>query len=140
MLEVDVTKCTGCGDCAEACPFNAILLVGGKAKIEQSLCRLCNKCIAVCPEGAIGMVQEPVAAQSEFESQNAGVGFNESHEQPFRRNPSFAEGQKSGTTNPQQHFPFGQGRGLRRGGGRGRGFGQGFGMGRGGGRGRGRQG
>lgn len=135
MLEVDVTKCSGCGDCAVACPFNAILMVNGKANIEQSLCRLCNKCISVCPEGAIGMVQEPVTAQ------NANSAYNGPTERPSLGNPAFAGGQQNMPVNPRPQFPFGQGRGMRRGGGggRGRGFGQGLGMGRGGGKGRGRQ-
>ncbi len=141
MLQIDRAKCTGCGNCIEACPFNAISLVGAKAQIDQSLCRLCNKCISVCPEGAISVVQEPVAAQSEFESQNASSGFNRADGQPFRGNPAFADGQKNIPINPQPHFPLGQGQGMHRGGsgGRGRGFGQGLGMGRGGGRGRGRK-
>ncbi|GBE26649.1 ferredoxin [bacterium BMS3Bbin03] len=139
MLEVDATKCTGCGDCAEACPFNAIVFIGTKAKIEQSLCRLCNKCISACPEGAIGIVQEPVEAQSGFESQKENSGFNRAAEHSFRENPAFAGRQKNIPINPRPNSSFGQGQGMRRGGGGGSGgFGQGLGMGRGGG-GRGRR-
>ncbi len=141
MLEVDVTRCTGCGDCAEACPFNAIVLINAKAKIEQSMCRLCNQCIAVCPEGAIGIVQEPVSPQPVFDSQNANLNSNATAERPYRENPAFAYGQRNFPLNPQPPFPFGRGQGMRRGGGggRGRGLGQGFGTGRGSGKGRGRK-
>lgn len=50
---IDKNKCTGCGQCIEACPFDAISLVKGKAEIDASLCRSCNKCIRSCPVRAI---------------------------------------------------------------------------------------
>lgn len=48
-------KCTGCGECAEECPEEAI--DGGKRKIhviDEDLCESCGKCARVCPEEAIG--------------------------------------------------------------------------------------
>ncbi|NOY60053.1 MAG: 4Fe-4S dicluster domain-containing protein [Calditrichaeota bacterium] len=133
MLEVDTVKCTGCGNCIQACPFNAIALFEAKAKIDQSLCRLCNKCIQVCPEGAIGLVQNPVMADSEFDTQNNSTDQRESA-RPFCHHPFMDDQPKP--KSPQ--WPFHQGQGNCRG--RfGRGLGQGFGAGRGGGKGRGRR-
>ena len=49
-------KCTGCGICAENCPFNAIDMVEGKPEINAA-CKLCNICVKNCPEKAIIRLQ-----------------------------------------------------------------------------------
>ena len=51
-LKVDLDKCTGCGTCVLACPFGAIEIVDGKAKIYES-CVDCGACVDQCPEGAL---------------------------------------------------------------------------------------
>lgn len=47
-------KCTGCGDCVDECPEEAI---EGKSKfihmIDQDMCENCGKCVAACGEEAI---------------------------------------------------------------------------------------
>lgn len=47
-------KCTGCGDCVDECPEEAI---EGKSKfihmIDPDMCENCGKCAAACDEGAI---------------------------------------------------------------------------------------
>ena len=53
-VTVNAEKCVGCGNCASACPFNAIAIVGGKAKVDPALCRGCRICTNACPTGAIG--------------------------------------------------------------------------------------
>jgi len=50
---VDADLCIGCEACIESCPANAILLVDGKAIIQNKLCRNCRKCVRECPVGAI---------------------------------------------------------------------------------------
>ena len=50
---VDPGKCTGCGKCAEACPFGAIEIRDGVAIVNETLCRGCRACASVCPTGAI---------------------------------------------------------------------------------------
>ena len=50
---IDKTKCTGCGECIEVCPFKAISLKNGKAVIDYSKCNNCNVCIKSCPVNAI---------------------------------------------------------------------------------------
>ncbi|MCS7238129.1 MAG: 4Fe-4S binding protein [Thermoguttaceae bacterium] len=52
---VDLNKCSGCGDCRQACPTGAIEIVDGKAKIDESTCADCGACVDVCPTGAISL-------------------------------------------------------------------------------------
>ncbi|MBI5902652.1 MAG: DUF362 domain-containing protein [Deltaproteobacteria bacterium] len=49
---VDPSGCTACGECAIACPVDAID-VGAVAVINEAACIGCGHCIAACPEGTI---------------------------------------------------------------------------------------
>ncbi|MBN2380290.1 4Fe-4S binding protein [candidate division WOR-3 bacterium] len=49
--------CTGCGDCARRCSFNALAVVKNKVLVFRELCHACGVCAAVCPEKAIS--EEP---------------------------------------------------------------------------------
>lgn len=42
--------CAGFGDCAQACRFDAIELVGGTAKVNSDKCVGCTACVHVCPQ------------------------------------------------------------------------------------------
>lgn len=45
--------CSGCGDCVDYCPVQAIKLVGNKAVIEADKCINCKICISTCQQNAI---------------------------------------------------------------------------------------
>lgn len=49
----DETLCTGCGECAEACHYNAIAVVKDKVLIFNELCHSCGVCSYICPEKAL---------------------------------------------------------------------------------------
>ncbi|MBQ1689488.1 MAG: RnfABCDGE type electron transport complex subunit B [Lachnospiraceae bacterium] len=48
--------CMGLGSCVKVCPFDAIHIVNGVAKVDQEKCKACKKCIAVCPKHIIELV------------------------------------------------------------------------------------
>ena len=51
--EVEETRCTYCGRCAEVCQFHAIAVLGKKVLVFPQLCHGCGSCHRQCPEGAI---------------------------------------------------------------------------------------
>jgi len=58
MIFIDEGKCTGCGDCLEAClEQGALVLREGKAVINRELCTSCAACLPACSEGAIYEVE-----------------------------------------------------------------------------------
>jgi uncharacterized Fe-S center protein len=52
-LEIDTSKCMGCGKCREACAFHIPSIIEGKAHNTSKECMRCPVCIAVCPMKAI---------------------------------------------------------------------------------------
>lgn len=53
--KVDEEKCTGCENCVEECPVEAIKLVNNIAKVDPELCTDCRTCIDACPVEALTM-------------------------------------------------------------------------------------
>ncbi|WP_094227040.1 4Fe-4S binding protein [Methanolobus psychrotolerans] len=48
--------CTGCGQCVDTCPVEAISLDDeGVAVVDAELCVDCDKCVDVCPVEAISL-------------------------------------------------------------------------------------
>jgi MinD superfamily P-loop ATPase len=46
-------RCILCGDCVEACQFNALAVLGEEVHIFAELCHACGSCGLVCPTKAI---------------------------------------------------------------------------------------
>jgi uncharacterized Fe-S center protein len=61
---IDLSKCTGCGQCVEACPFKVLSLVEEKMVRDEEKCMNCNSCLYLCPEGVYSM---PPQAQERFQ-------------------------------------------------------------------------
>lgn len=50
---IDESTCTGCGECAKLCEFNALAVIGKKVLVFPELCHSCLGCQMICPEDAI---------------------------------------------------------------------------------------
>ena len=50
---VNSDLCTGCGECSQACQYNAIVNLKSKPLVFPELCHGCGGCIEICPEKAI---------------------------------------------------------------------------------------
>ena len=54
IINIDESKCTGCGLCVPSCPEGALQIIDGKARLISDLfCDGLGACIGECPEGAI---------------------------------------------------------------------------------------
>ncbi|GAB4435308.1 MAG: hypothetical protein Kow00120_02070 [Anaerolineae bacterium] len=56
IAEVDKARCAGCGQCAAACPYEAIELAAGVATVNGYRCKGCGTCAAACPNKAVTLV------------------------------------------------------------------------------------
>jgi heterodisulfide reductase subunit A len=70
VAQVDPDVCVGCGECAAACPFQAMEMVGKgkkkKARVITAACKGCGVCAGACPTGAVtpaGFTDEMILAQ-----------------------------------------------------------------------------
>lgn len=54
MPRIDRARCTGCKQCVETCPVDALSQVDGKAQLTRpEKCIYCLACEDICPQGAI---------------------------------------------------------------------------------------
>jgi len=45
--------CSGCGLCSKKCPYNAMKVEGGKARVDYGICTGCLECYFICPNKAL---------------------------------------------------------------------------------------
>ena len=48
--------CIGLGNCAKACPFDAMHIVNGVAKVDRSKCVGCGSCVEACPKSIVKLI------------------------------------------------------------------------------------
>lgn len=62
IIEIDESKCNGCGLCVPNCAEGAIQIVNGKAKLVNDIyCDGLGACLGHCPEGALKIVKREAA-------------------------------------------------------------------------------
>lgn len=55
-IQIDRTKCVGCGQCAEICPGTLIRMTQKKAEMRYPMeCWGCASCVKECPAHAISL-------------------------------------------------------------------------------------
>lgn len=58
-MDIDQQKCTGCGLCVSACPYESIFQ--SERKMSPHKCDLCNghpECVSFCPGGALSLTRK----------------------------------------------------------------------------------
>ena len=66
IIEIDESKCNGCGKCIPNCPEGALQIIDGKARLISDLfCDGLGACIGECPLGAIKTVEREAEAYDE---------------------------------------------------------------------------
>jgi Na+-translocating ferredoxin:NAD+ oxidoreductase RNF subunit RnfB len=48
--------CLGFGNCVKSCPFDAIHVENGVAKVDAEACKACGKCVEACPKHLIELI------------------------------------------------------------------------------------
>lgn len=62
LIEIDESKCDGCGQCATACAEGAIVIRDGKARlVSEVYCDGLGACVGHCPQGALRVIEREAA-------------------------------------------------------------------------------
>jgi hypothetical protein len=61
---IDISKCNGCGQCVEGCPFEALWMVEEKVVRDEEKCLDCSHCLYLCPEDVYSL---PPGAKERFQ-------------------------------------------------------------------------
>ncbi|MBN2313248.1 MAG: ATP-binding protein [Sedimentisphaerales bacterium] len=79
--QVDLEKCTACGQCGQICQYGAIISIKEHVLTFEQLCHSCGGCFRVCPEDAItpkpleiGVIESGKADGIDFVSGRLNIG------------------------------------------------------------------
>ncbi|MCK4786354.1 MAG: 4Fe-4S binding protein, partial [Desulfobacteraceae bacterium] len=75
IRETDEEECTGCGECVEACPVDAIQMEDNIPMVDEDWCIGCGVCVAKCPAEAAKLKLRP-----DKSGQLPNSSFKELHE------------------------------------------------------------
>lgn len=59
IVSIDPDLCTGCDECADACPAKILKFNGEKTEVvgDETECMGCETCVTVCPSGAVSITE-----------------------------------------------------------------------------------
>jgi len=68
IVNIDESKCNGCGQCIPKCVEGALQIVDGKARlVKETYCDGLGACLGECPQGAITVTEREADAFSQEE-------------------------------------------------------------------------
>ncbi|MFO7991022.1 MAG: ATP-binding protein, partial [Thermoplasmata archaeon] len=73
---VDKEKCIACGNCVEACKYNAIAMVKEDVLFFPELCHVCGACSIVCPTDAIIEEEKKIGVLKKGKSGSIEVDYS----------------------------------------------------------------
>ena len=82
LPRIDEASCSGCGQCADICPIEAMSLVSAndphrpkrrKARLAEELCLGCGVCVRSCPSRSIALVPHPKRVITPLDSVHRAV-------------------------------------------------------------------
>ena len=59
IRETEEDECTGCGECVEVCPVDAVTMEGDFPAVDEEWCIGCGVCVAKCPTTAAQLELRP---------------------------------------------------------------------------------
>ncbi len=75
-IRIDEDKCIGCGVCVDTCPYGALVVVDGTARVGDG-CVLCGVCADNCETGAICLERSDAVAMQDMEAYRGVCVFAE---------------------------------------------------------------
>ena len=75
LAEADLEQCTGCAECVERCPFDAITIGPGhkRAVVDLGKCYGCGVCRSACEQDALRLVEREGAPQGPLVTEPASA-------------------------------------------------------------------
>lgn len=66
MIEIDPSRCVGCGKCVNDCVSTCLVLRDGKA-VYRKRCIKCGHCVAICPKNAVSIPTYDMSDVEEYD-------------------------------------------------------------------------